>query len=506
MRAGQRAPGGGVAGAARAARSPASPPSSASAARANGPSGAAARRSPSAATVAARASAMRGAMLGHPRLQRGEPGLVPGPLLGEQFVARAHRRFVAGGVGGMIGAEREHEPVEEAAAARGGVGEQPVHRRRQPEHRQPFRQRIGRGRRAVDADLAALGRGRRGAGADVDVAEPRRHREAARRRRGAPFRRASRRAGRGPGESSDTASSTLVLPAPFSPVRMTKPGPGAMHGVGIGAEIGQAEAGDVHAPPLEQAPPPSQLGVMRLGRRRDERRRAADRADGGGRQPADPAADGPERLEALIALIDGAQGVAARPLLYLGRRRGRAGGCATPWSRRRGAASRSRCWSTASARRRAGGFFQPLVEAQARFCRFVPRWGRRYLLRNHQKLALADGSKAIIGGFNISDDYFGTIEAGAWRDLGLQVEGPSVACLVRYFEALFAWAETARRLDPAPAADAVPAAASRDGAAPLAVRRADAAAQPLGALGQERPDAARRGSTSSPPISRRACR
>ena len=30
-----------------------------------------------------------------------------------------------------------------------------------------------------------------------------------------------------PGESRETASSTLVFPAPFSPVRITKPGPGA---------------------------------------------------------------------------------------------------------------------------------------------------------------------------------------------------------------------------------------------------------------------------------------
>ena len=86
-------------------------------------------------------------------------------------------------------------------------------------------------------------------------------------------------------------------------------------------------------------------------------------------------------------------------------------------------------------------FFKPLVDAKARFCRFVPRWGRRYLLRNHQKLALADGRKAIVGGFNISDDYFGTIEAGAWRDLGIEVEGPGVERLVRYFDALFSWAE-----------------------------------------------------------------
>ena len=151
-------------------------------------------------------------------------------------------------------------------------------------------------------------------------------------------------------------------------------------------------------------------------------------------------ADGPERLEALIALIDGAE-ESLRILYYI-------------WEND-ASGRRVRDALVAAAERGvkvsllvdgfgavAGGFFTPLVDSKARFCRFVPRWGRRYLLRNHQKLALADGRKAIVGGFNISNDYFGTIEAGAWRDLGLQVEGPGVEFLVRYFEALFSWAET----------------------------------------------------------------
>ena len=82
-----------------------------------------------------------------------------------------------------------------------------------------------------------------------------------------------------------------------------------------------------------------------------------------------------------------------------------------------------------------------MIDAQARFCRFVPRWGRRYLLRNHQKPALADGRSVIIGGFNISDDYFGTIEQGAWRDLGLMVEGSAAARLVPYYDELMAWSK-----------------------------------------------------------------
>jgi cardiolipin synthase len=86
-------------------------------------------------------------------------------------------------------------------------------------------------------------------------------------------------------------------------------------------------------------------------------------------------------------------------------------------------------------------FFKPLADSDCQFCRFSPRLGRRYLLRNHQKLALADGHRVMIGGFNISDDYFGTVESGAWRDLGLEVDGPGVHCLTKYFDDLFDWAK-----------------------------------------------------------------
>lgn len=89
-------------------------------------------------------------------------------------------------------------------------------------------------------------------------------------------------------------------------------------------------------------------------------------------------------------------------------------------------------------------FFDPLREAGINLCRFVPRWGRRYLLRNHQKLALADEERVIIGGFNVQDSYFGTVEQAAWRDLGLLVEGPAAARLVGYFDALARWARRRR--------------------------------------------------------------
>ena len=85
-------------------------------------------------------------------------------------------------------------------------------------------------------------------------------------------------------------------------------------------------------------------------------------------------------------------------------------------------------------------YFKELHEAGARFCRFNPAYGRRYLLRNHQKLALADERLAVIGGFNIEDDYFGKPEDGAWRDIGLVVEGDAAARLAPYYDALMGWA------------------------------------------------------------------
>jgi len=89
--------------------------------------------------------------------------------------------------------------------------------------------------------------------------------------------------------------------------------------------------------------------------------------------------------------------------------------------------------------RTADGFFQPLRDVGASVCRFLPRKGRRYLLRNHQKMALADGSKALIGGFNVAAGYFGDGPEN-WRDLGLLVEGPAAAHLDGYFDMVMRWA------------------------------------------------------------------
>lgn len=87
------------------------------------------------------------------------------------------------------------------------------------------------------------------------------------------------------------------------------------------------------------------------------------------------------------------------------------------------------------------GFFAPLVEAGGRATRFSSRWSQRYVIRNHQKMVLADGRKAMIGGFNVADDYFARQCDIGWQDLGLVIEGPAVADLCKWYALLEAWAD-----------------------------------------------------------------
>lgn len=84
-------------------------------------------------------------------------------------------------------------------------------------------------------------------------------------------------------------------------------------------------------------------------------------------------------------------------------------------------------------------FFVPLEEAGVHLGWFGSRWSTRYLIRNHQKMAIADGARAMIGGFNVADDYFGIPEEDCWHDLGLLIEGPEAANLVQWHQWLWDW-------------------------------------------------------------------
>lgn len=143
--------------------------------------------------------------------------------------------------------------------------------------------------------------------------------------------------------------------------------------------------------------------------------------------------DGPAGLEALLALIAGAR--ETLDLLYYifwDNEGGQTVLDAIVAARRRGVAVRLVVDGFGS-KRTVEGFFDPLREAGGAVCRFNPDFGRRYVLRNHQKMAIADGSRAVIGGFNISLGYFDPNSEGGWRDLGLQVEGPAVSHLSDYY-------------------------------------------------------------------------
>ena len=156
---------------------------------------------------------------------------------------------------------------------------------------------------------------------------------------------------------------------------------------------------------------------------------------------------GPDRFDTLIALIDGAR-ESLRLLYYIfaDDKAGHAVADALVAAAGRGVRVALIVDGFGSETAASNGFFDPLTVAGVAVCRFSPRFGRRYLLRNHQKLALADGecddARIIIGGFNIEDDYFGdgqTRASEAWRDLGLLVKGPAAARMTRYFDALQAW-------------------------------------------------------------------
>jgi cardiolipin synthase len=86
-------------------------------------------------------------------------------------------------------------------------------------------------------------------------------------------------------------------------------------------------------------------------------------------------------------------------------------------------------------------FFADLGEAGAEHCVFNPSWGRRYLLRNHQKLIIIDDQTVLIGGANIDATYLDDRASGHWRDLWLRLDGPEAALPARYFDSLFRWSK-----------------------------------------------------------------
>ena len=86
-------------------------------------------------------------------------------------------------------------------------------------------------------------------------------------------------------------------------------------------------------------------------------------------------------------------------------------------------------------------FFTDLGKAGGEHCVFNPSWGRRYLLRNHQKLIVIDETTVLIGGANIDATYLDDRGSKHWRDLWLRLDGPEAAMPARYFDSLFRWSK-----------------------------------------------------------------
>src|SRR5678816_2606670 len=61
-------------------------------------------------------------------------------------------------------------------------------------------------------------------------------------------------------------------------------------------------------------------------------------------------------------------------------------------------------------------FLEVLKKSGGDYCVFNPTYGRKYLVRNHQKIIVADERIAIIGGANIDETYLSDTGPEHWRD------------------------------------------------------------------------------------------
>ena len=86
-------------------------------------------------------------------------------------------------------------------------------------------------------------------------------------------------------------------------------------------------------------------------------------------------------------------------------------------------------------------FWKPFLQLGGEMRWFNPfRAKERYGRRNHRKLLVADGTEAIVGGFNVGKEYYGDGVRHGWRDLGLRIHGRLAAALESSFADLYAGA------------------------------------------------------------------
>ncbi|MFC4293420.1 phosphatidylserine/phosphatidylglycerophosphate/cardiolipin synthase family protein [Sphingorhabdus arenilitoris] len=146
--------------------------------------------------------------------------------------------------------------------------------------------------------------------------------------------------------------------------------------------------------------------------------------------------DPESRLAAVLRLIDGAQrSILMFSYMFRDDESGRQVMAALMNALRRGVSVDLIVDSFGSADTQ-DSFFDKIAGAGGRFNRFSSRWNMGYFIRNHQKILIADRSSALIGGYNITDHYFGRAGDKSWEDFGVIIIGENVEALARYYEEL----------------------------------------------------------------------
>jgi cardiolipin synthase A/B len=83
-------------------------------------------------------------------------------------------------------------------------------------------------------------------------------------------------------------------------------------------------------------------------------------------------------------------------------------------------------------------------------------------LRNHRKIIVVDGERAVMGGMNIADEYMGpAARADRWTDVALVIEGPAVTHIHEVFRSDWAFASHEHAQPPVDA-QALPAGTTGD--------------------------------------------
>ena len=153
---------------------------------------------------------------------------------------------------------------------------------------------------------------------------------------------------------------------------------------------------------------------------------------------------GPERRQALLDLLNGAQSsIVVCFYIFAEDDAGEAVRDALVAAGQRGVDVRLAIDSFGSTASEA--FLQPMQDAGVKLWRFSPKWSRRYLIRNHQKFVIVDEAEAMIGGFNCAHDYFELPERNGWHDLGVHLRGSAVDALLRWYRDLESWLSDDRK-------------------------------------------------------------